>query len=299
MRGEKQPALREARPHGSRDFHFCLHEVTPSSLWSAAIPPHWHEEYELLVITAGCGLATVGGQSFPVSAGDILVMASGVVHALFADGDEQPTFYAAVFGLELLDSCEPDVIQRRYINPLRSGALVFRVVYHPGDPAYTPLRGALESLRTACHDGTVGNELLIKSELLRCWHYLCAAAVQTPGEKRRSHEKNETAKAMLDYIRARYAQELSLDAMAKDFHLSKSQLCRFFKAQVSMTVVEYLNYIRIGAACELLQSSDAEISAVALSCGYNTISYFNHLFQQAMHCTPTQYRESRARRTEM
>lgn len=292
MHREELQATRETRPHGSRDFHLCLHEVTPSRLWSAVIPPHWHEEYELVFITAGRGLAFVGGRNFPVAAGDILVIASGVVHALFADGDEPPSFYAVVFGIELLNSCEPDTIQRRYINPLQSGALLFRDLYHPGDPCYQHLQNALQAIRTTYHAGVAGNELLIKAELLRCWHYLCVSAMQQPAPERRSPEKNELTKAMLDYIREHFAQELSLDSMAESFHLSKSQLCRFFKAQVSMTIVEYLNYIRIGTACDMLQNSNADISTVALSCGYNTISYFNRVFLRAMHCTPTQYRES-------
>ena len=37
------------------------------------------------------------------------------------------------------------------------------------------------------------------------------------------------------------------------FHMSEGQFCRFFKSQIGMTAIEYLNYYRIGAACDMLK----------------------------------------------
>ena len=60
-----------------------------------------------------------------------------------------------------------------------------------------------------------------------------------------------------------------------------------------MTAVEYINYCRIGEACELLRSGKAlSISDAALSAGYSNISYFNRMFRRYMHCTPGEFQRS-------
>ncbi len=73
--------------------------------------------------------------------------------------------------------------------------------------------------------------------------------------------------------------------------MSEGQFCRFFRAQVNMTAMEYLNYYRIGIACDLLRQSNASISTIAVNCGYSNISYFNRVFRRYMHCTPKEYRQ--------
>lgn len=74
--------------------------------------------------------------------------------------------------------------------------------------------------------------------------------------------------------------------------MSEGQFCRFFKSQVHMTLIEYINYYRIGAACDQLLSGSEPVSSIATGCGYSNISYFNRMFRKYMHCTPKEYRKA-------
>ena len=71
-----------------------------------------------------------------------------------------------------------------------------------------------------------------------------------------------------------------------------SAAIRFFKSQVHMTLIEYINYYRIGAACDQLLSGSEPVSSIATGCGYSNISYFNRMFRKYMHCTPKEYRKA-------
>jgi len=103
----------------------------------------------------------------------------------------------------------------------------------------------------------------------------------------------ELTKKILRYIRESCAGSLSLSDLAREFSMSEGQFCRFFKSQINMTAVEYINYCRIGEACELLRSGKAlSISDAALSAGYSNISYFNRMFRRYMHCTPGEFQRS-------
>ena len=98
-------------------------------------------------------------------------------------------------------------------------------------------------------------------------------------------------KQILQYIQENYARNLTLCGLAAYFHMSEGQFCRFFKSQIGMTAIEYLNYYRIGVACDMLKDGILSISEIATECGYNNISYFNRTFRRYMNCTPGEYQK--------
>lgn len=281
----------ESVSHGTMRFHLTLHEFSsdPADPWR--IHAHWHKEYELLSIIKGSGVAHVNNRRFDVSSGDILFINSGSLHSLQAEPGIPLDFYAACFGRELLDSYGNDDIRQNYIQSQASGRLLFRDHFRTGEPAWENLHPPMEEIRQLGRKGLSGNELLIKADLLRIWHFLCQYPATSVAPVHRNEDaKILLAKEILQYIQNHYSKNLSLGELATRFHMSEGQFCRFFKSQVNMTAMEYLNFYRIGIACDLLQSGTTPVSTIALDCGYNNISYFNRMFRKYMHCTPKEYR---------
>ena len=58
--------IHEMQFHGDIRFHLRLHEMTKEPLWPEPVPPHWHEEYEILVITRGTGTACLNTRTMPL-----------------------------------------------------------------------------------------------------------------------------------------------------------------------------------------------------------------------------------------
>lgn len=283
--------IHEPTPHGDIRFHFMIHEFNTDETWSERISSHWHEEYELLVITEGYGSAHINNHRFKINTGDILFMSSGDVHSLSADPGIPLVFYAIDFGRELISSYGNDDIQQKYIHSQVSGEVLFRDHFRSDDPAWEKLFPVLEDIRSLYTQHSDGFELLIKSDLLKVWYllYQNPATAVLP-----SHRSNDTrillTKEILGFIRENYSENLTLSELAGRFHMSEGQFCRFFKSQVNMTAIEYLNYYRIGIACDMLKDDSASVSTIAIGCGYNNISYFNRTFRRYMHCTPKEYR---------
>ena len=284
--------IHEMQFHGDIRFHLRLHEMTKEPFWPEPVPPHWHEEYEFLVITKGTGTASLNTRTMHIAAGDILFINAGIVHSFRGEMDDPLGFFALDFGRELLSSYGNDDIQQKYISRQANGELIFRDHFRREDPVWECIHTPLEEIHALCAQNMEENELLIKSDLLRIWHYLCRDAEATAFSlKKKDDEKVLMIKQILQYIQENYAQNLTLSGLAERFHMSEGQFCRFFKSQISMTAIEYLNYYRIGAACDRLKEGNAPISDIALECGYNNISYFNRTFRRYMHCTPGEYRE--------
>ena len=284
--------IHEMQFHGDIRFHLRLHEMTKEPYWPEPVPPHWHEEYEFLVITKGTGTASLNTRTTHIAAGDILFINAGIVHSFRGEANDPLGFFALDFGRELLSSYGNDDIQQKYISRQANGELIFRDHFRREDPIWESIHTPLEEIHTLCVQNMEENELLIKSDLLRIWHYLCRDAEATAFSlKKKDDEKVLLIKQILQYIQENYAQNLTLSGLAERFHMSEGQFCRFFKSQIRMTAIEYLNYYRIGAACDRLKEGTAPVSDIALECGYNNISYFNRTFRRYMHCTPGEYRQ--------
>jgi AraC-like DNA-binding protein len=117
--------------------------------------------------------------------------------------------------------------------------------------------------------------------------YRCFQSEPDAGNPGRARFKIEDA---VDYIRDRYAEELSLPDIAAHFRLNPSYFSRLFTRHTGTHVFEYLNTLRIQKSCVLLKRSSLSIVEIAFSIGYNNLSHFNRYFRRVMGMSPREFR---------
>lgn len=108
-------------------------------------------------------------------------------------------------------------------------------------------------------------------------------------------EENETAPYLLEirrHIDHFYGEPLRLDALEKQYHMSKYHICRSFSAAFGIPPLKYQNKKRLEAAENLLFSSDKKIHEIALAVGYESTNHFINLFKKEYGATPQAYREA-------
>ena len=94
----------------------------------------------------------------------------------------------------------------------------------------------------------------------------------------------------LDILERRYSEPLSLDDIARELGTDKYTLCRTYKAEKGVTVMDDLFRIRISKAKRFLKISSENISEIGLMCGFENSCYFIKRFREKVGCTPSQYR---------
>ncbi len=95
---------------------------------------------------------------------------------------------------------------------------------------------------------------------------------------------------VLDYISDHYSEPLKVGDIAKWAHISETHFRRVFLAHMNMSPLEYINLVRIQAACEYLKKTDEPVAMIAAKCGFTVSSTFNRNFLQIMGVTPAQWR---------
>lgn len=110
-----------------------------------------------------------------------------------------------------------------------------------------------------------------------------------PGE----HLTDRRLIRVIDLIKARYADPLSLDELASEACISKFHLVRKFQARTGMSPHTYIVSERMAAARRLLAETDLQISEIARRVGYNRSTQFGVAFKRANGQSPSAYRALR------
>lgn len=95
----------------------------------------------------------------------------------------------------------------------------------------------------------------------------------------------------LSIIKEHYQQQLTLDELSKNSHISKFYFIRIFKSVTGQTPYEYLMSFRINESKSLLTRTGFPISDIANMCGFTDTSNFIRCFKRATGRTPNAYRK--------
>lgn len=156
---------------------------------------------------------------------------------------------------------------------------------------------------TLCHGGEPMAEIFFTYEQLAA-SFPTAAELMVYLKKSlmetievREHEtietvRNETVRAIVQYIRDNFDQELSIQELSARFFVNVTYFSYLFKKEVGETFTEYICSLRIKKACELLSGTQIPVYEVAEKVGYKDYFHFAKLFKRATGQTPTQYRDA-------
>ena len=98
---------------------------------------------------------------------------------------------------------------------------------------------------------------------------------------------------VIDQVRARYAEQVSLDVLAAEAGLSKFHFVRLFRERTGKSPYVFLVDARMSAARRLLVDTGLPIAEIARQTGYLRPVQFGAAFKQRHGITPTQFRLKR------
>ncbi len=102
----------------------------------------------------------------------------------------------------------------------------------------------------------------------------------------------QTMNEALNYMRANYQNKIYLEEVCRIAMMSPTYFSYVFKQITGRTFTEYLNYLRIMEAKQLLGSSSKTVSGISYEVGFNDPAYFDRVFKKEVGMSPGKYRKS-------
>lgn len=108
-------------------------------------------------------------------------------------------------------------------------------------------------------------------------------------ENRFKKQGNGHLMEALQYIRKNFAEDLSLDEVAKNVFVSSYYLSHLFREELDITYSDYLTKIRMEAAVKLMKEKNRSIREIAEMTGFKEAGYFCKAFKKCNGITPKKY----------
>ena len=231
-----------------------------------------HESMELLCVLDGSGCVIHDGVRYDVAKGDIVAVNAYTVHRVVSHA-EMPVFCVII---------NRNFCQYNGIDPNR---LQFQNIIRD-DPRLTAL---FQSVMAAYEDqDDPFYNASFKSALLNLLLYLCRNYSTPRPEGVTDAPALEHVGQAVGFIKANFAQKISVEDIAASVGLSKYHFLREFKRITGRTPNHFLNAIRCQYARNLLEGGRYSIKEVAFLCGFTNNSYFANVFRQYMGVLPSQ-----------
>ena len=119
---------------------------------------------------------------------------------------------------------------------------------------------------------------------------LVVAVNKLPQLQENATEKDNRLIAMLNYIQANY-QTVTLEDMAREFHLSTPYISKFIREKSGKTFGEQVTSVRMKRAKTLLRNGNMTIENISYSIGYPNAEHFSRVFKKTFEVSPAQYRK--------
>lgn len=106
-------------------------------------------------------------------------------------------------------------------------------------------------------------------------------------------EDIDAIKDVITYLHKHYSESISIGSIEKVAYMGRNKLSHIFKLQQGMSITEYIRFIRMEKAKELLINSTMSIRSVAIAVGYQNQGGFTERFKIETGLTPYEYRKLR------
>lgn len=125
--------------------------------------------------------------------------------------------------------------------------------------------------------------------------YLYQLAEQVFDLKKQGVEKQnkDVIQQIKSYIAENLGGDTSLHVLADQVHFSQEYLLRTFKKQEGITILQYINEMKLNAAKKLLGDSELPIREIAEQLGFASQGYFGRFFRSKTGVSPKAYRDGR------
>lgn len=255
----------------------------------------WHEDVKIIIINNGAAQINTDDSSIQLLPGQAILIGRNVMHSIHRFGEEPCSFYSITFHGDFTLGPDGNTIRRKFVEILDKNEIRV-IVFNENMPWHSELIDYINAAITANLLKSPGYRVATRG-------YLCLVSsilIEHVNDKSMGDAQiapasmdEQRVKQAMSFIRTNYSEKITLDDIANYIHISKGECCRCFKRSIGMSPFEYLMKYRISEAANKLKDptyASESIADIAISVGFNNLSYFSKLFNKYMNLTPRNYR---------
>lgn len=255
-------------------------------------PYHFHDAYELIIIPNSQGKLYAGTKILNFTDGEVFLFGPGLAHCFLNDRsfkEKGETAHAIVIFFKQ-DFLGEGFFENAELANIRSllQASSMGIKLNRTDP----------QLAKSFHRITQSKGMDALLLLLQMLHRLSTfrehvisidSVIPKVKYERTDAERLEK---VIRYVIDHFKDEPDSKEAASIACMNEAAFCRYFKRRTEKTFSQFVNYVRVTHATDLLSKENWSIASICYECGYKNVSYFNRQFKNIMGVTPMEYRSN-------
>lgn len=248
---------------------------------------HYHDSYELYLQTGGERYLFLDDICYTLKPGDLYVLRPFVIHYTESRESAHYSRYVINFKDENLNSQMTDAQKELLLSHLESG------IYHLDEEKYAQVRILFQMLHQVnSRSGFMAEEAINAGLLcLLTFMYDIFRDHKVPKELSAASNLQPEIMQAIRYLNLHYSDNIALESVADQVHMSKYHFCRLFHQATGATFLEYLYNIRLSKVHQMLLNTSLPLAEIARRTGFSSTAHLSRVFHSAYQVSPRDFRK--------
>lgn len=271
--------IKESVNYTILDFRIKTRTVSSYSMTSH----HFHDAYEIYYMNAGSRDYFISDKTVRVKQGDLVLIKPHDLHKTMDTG---------VSHSRILLSFKPSFLPFRDIQPAIDLCFSTSRVLTFSYSMQARLEEMLRHMILEASNQDSGYETKLQIQLADFLIELSRYLANEEANDESEPSANQKVYEVIQYLKANYAKQITLEELADDFYISRYYLTRVFKKTTGFTIFEFIHSLRIVEAQRLLRETNLKVIDIAEKVGFTNVSNFGKVFKSVTGVSPLSYRKN-------
>lgn len=249
---------------------------------------HTHDYYEFYFFVEGDISMQIGTQTFPIQAGDIMLIPPGLHHRPIIHSLNKPyrrfVFWISEEYCNHLLSLSSD-----YVYLMQHVQIIKHYIFHTDQLSFNSVQSKFLRLieeMNSNHFGKKAQITLYVNDLILHLNRLVYVQNNPIAKK----EDTSLYQAISLYIEEHLVEDLSLDILSRKFYVSKYHIAHVFKENLGMSIHQYITKKRLRLCQEAIRGN-MSITEAYQTFGFGDYSSFYRAFKKEYGISPKDFKD--------
>lgn len=252
-------------------------------------PSHWHDHLEIIYVLEGeLQISSNENADIYVNDGHILhedefyIINSSKIHSTKSKGMVKAFLIQVPY--MYLDNYIEDYEHVRFLECFDG---------ERNTKKYDRMKALLKAITRIYCKKDKGYELRLMAKMNEFLYILYTSYSHIDANVEKESRQIERLKDVLKYVAKNYQEPIALKEVADIVSLNQEYFCRMFKKCMGVTLLEYVNQVRINHIHEELLSTEDSITDILERNGFTNYKVFSRMFKAQFGMTPRELRRLR------
>lgn len=253
---------------------------------------HMHNEFELHTVYDGPIDYIFTDSAIRLMPGDVIFVNSNVPHAT-ASYSNTWTRLVIFSNPNAANSTDDSIVKNLYIFANKKSNNIEYCYFKHGEKLTSEFLECIEEIEKEYHTARTGYKTYIKMYIYKIMAMLYRNKIIP--DVADSYDEKKLTKIMpaLEYIENHYNETINLKELSKLTNINEYNFCKLFKSIIGTPFLQYLNFVRICKAEDMMINTDKTLTEISYESGFSSTSYFSRIFKKFKYASPSEYRRAK------